>query len=118
MPPWRLFAMLTAAGTAWTLHLFAAYFVVALGCPRAWPGLGWLLAGATGLFAVIAAGTGAGALRMRRRAGRSGAADVATLRLVLGVAALLAGLFTVGIVLGGTAAALVPVCQDPGVRAP
>ncbi|MGH7277348.1 MAG: hypothetical protein ACREJG_01520, partial [Candidatus Rokuibacteriota bacterium] len=52
------FIALGAAGVAWALHLAASYFLVAIGCPRDWPGLGWLLALATLACAMAAAASG------------------------------------------------------------
>jgi hypothetical protein len=105
-----LFA-LAGGGAAWALHLFAAYFVVAIGCARGWPAPGWLLAGITVIFAAAAASVAVVARRARRRA--RGADDSAEARRLLHtVGMLLGGLFAVMILVGGLTALALPPCQS------
>jgi hypothetical protein len=109
----RVFLALVGGGAAWILHLCAAYVLVALGCPRGWPGLGWLLAALTLACASAALGVGLVAVRRRRQARADDTAEVR--RLLLGVGALLAGLFALAIVGGGMAALVLPPCQGVAI---
>jgi hypothetical protein len=100
------------AGVAWTVHLFAGYFLVALGCPRAWA-VGWMIALVTALTAGVSLATAVMSVRGWRRGRRRDDAGAAT--LLYGAGALLAGLFTVAIVLGGMAAVILSPCQSVGI---
>jgi hypothetical protein len=100
---------LTGSGVAWSAHLFAGYFLVALGCPRGWP-LGSMLAGATAVAAAAALGIGVGAARAWRRSGPAPNDDHVT-RLLFGAAALLAGLFTLAIVVSASTALVLSPCR-------
>ena len=104
--PWLA---LGGGGLAWSAHLFAGYFLVALGCPRAWP-LGWLIAAVTLVAAAVSLTTGVLSLIGRRRAPARGAAA-----LLYGAAALLAGIFTVAILLGGMTSLILPPCQGMAI---
>jgi|SRR5690606_30086028 hypothetical protein len=62
----RLFIAVFGGPIAWSLHLLASYFLVALFCATGWPGLGVGLAAATALAAAAAAGSGLVAWRAWR----------------------------------------------------
>ena len=104
-----LFLALAGGGVAWTLHLFAGYFLVSLGCPRGWALTGTLLA-VTAVCAASALAVAIVASRQRKRV-RHGSADGETPQLLLGVSALLAALFAVMIIFGGLAVAALSPCQ-------
>jgi hypothetical protein len=110
----RPLLVLVGGGVAWTLHLFAGYFLVSVGCPRAWPALGWWIAAATALTATAAIGVGVSGLRAWRRSrpGENDADAEEARRLVFAVGGLLAALFTVAILLAGLAAVVLPPCQS------
>ena len=107
--PWLA---LGGGGIAWTAHLLGGYFLVALGCPRAWP-LGSLIAVLTVLTAAVSLAIGLLSLRGRRRAPAS--ADGGATTLFYGAAALLAGLFTLAILLGGMTALILPPCRGMAI---
>jgi len=113
----RVLLALTGSGTAWLIHLSAAYTLIALGCPRGWPALGWQLTGLTVACATATAAIGVAALRRRRhlrdRMHLDPGADAR--RLLLGVAGLLAGLFTLLVVGGGVAALAWPPCHGAAI---
>jgi hypothetical protein len=102
------------SGTAWIVHFGAAYVVVALGCPRGWPALGWLLAALTVVCASAALAVGVFAFRRRRRAARGNAAGEAQ-RLLFAVGILLAALFALAVVAGGVAVVALPPCQPVAI---
>jgi hypothetical protein len=99
-------------GIAWTVHLFAGYVLVALGCPRAWP-LGSMLAAATVLTAGMSLAIGVMSVRRWRRVPVNVDDDAAA--LLYGAGAMLAGLFTVAILLGGVAALILPPCRGVAI---
>lgn len=105
-----LLLALVGGGTAWVLHLFIGYFVVALGCPRGWPAIGATLVVVTALCVAVAVGVGAVAWRGRDRARRL-PDDGETLRLLLSVAVSLATLFALMIILGGLTVVTLSPCQ-------
>ena len=107
-----LWLAITGGGLAWTAHLFSAYFVVALGCPRSWP-VGALLAVMTVAAAAVALGGGLVSARRWRRARTHDALEAPALMLAAG--ALLAGLFTLGIVLGGVGAIILSPCRGVAI---
>jgi hypothetical protein len=107
--PWLA---LGGGGIAWTVHLLAAYFLIALGCPRAWP-LGWLIAVVTLLAAGVSLTTGVLSVRGWRR--RTASGDGGATPLLYGAAALLAGLFTLAILLGGVTTLILPPCQGVAI---
>lgn len=98
---------LLGGGSTWLVHLGGAYTLVAVGCARGWPALGWQFAGLTLLCAGAAVAVGVLAVRRRRRL----RADDEARRLLLGVGALLAGLFTLLVIGGGVAAVVLPPCR-------
>jgi hypothetical protein len=102
---------LTGGGTAWLVHLGGAYVLVALGCPRGWPALGWQLAGLTVMCATVAVAIGVLSVRRRRPLPHNAEAP----RLLLGVGALLAGLFALLVLGGGLAAVVLPPCRGVGI---
>jgi hypothetical protein len=107
--PWIAIA---SGGLAWAVHLFAGYFLVALGCPRGWPlnavlTLVTLVTGMTSLGVGLISGD-------RWWRARAGGADGAA-ALLYGTAALLGGLFTLAIVLSGIAALIVSACHDAAI---
>lgn len=107
--PWLA---LGGGGIVWTVHLLTAYFLVALGCPRAWP-LGWLIAVLTFLAAGVSLATGVLSVRGWRR--RPASEDNGATPLLYGAAALLAGLFTLAILLGGMTMLILPPCQGVAI---
>ena len=108
--PWLA---LGGGGIAWTVHLLAGYFVVALGCSRGWP-LGRLIA----ILTVVAAGaslaTGVLSLRGWRRPAAS-AEDGGARALLYRAAAFLAALFTLAILLGGATTLILRPCQGVAI---
>ena len=107
--PWLAIA---GGGTAWTVHLFAGYFLVSLGCPRSWP-LGAPLALVTVLTAGVSIAVGVSSVRGWRRAPASDGA--AARGLLFAAAALLAGLFTLAILLGSLAALMLGPCTGVAI---
>lgn len=107
--PWLAIA---GGGAAWAVHLFAGYFLVAVGCPRSWP-LGWMLIAVTGLTAALALAIGVISADRWWRARAYDDGQGAT--LLYGTAALLGGLFTVAIVLGGVATLMLSACRDVAI---
>jgi hypothetical protein len=99
---------LAGGGTAWMLHLAAAYFLVSIGCARGWPALGSALATSTAACATAALVVAVIAWRARRRTGRGGAEAS---RFLLGVGVSLSVLFAVMIVLGGLTVVALPPCR-------
>src|SRR5262245_18489715 len=111
-----LLLALVGGGAVWTIHLFASYFLAAIGCPRGWAALGWLVGILTAVCAAAAVAVAlAGRRRMRRaRPARDGEATEAQ-RLLLTVGIVLGALFAIMIVAGGVAAvALSPCPTIPG----
>lgn len=109
--PWLA---LVGGGIAWTVHLSAGYFLVSVGCPRSWP-LGWTLAVVTVLAAGASLAVGMTSLRGWRRAPEADRDDPTTRRLFFAAGALLAGLFTVAILLGGLAAVILSPCRGVAI---
>jgi hypothetical protein len=107
--PWLA---LGGGGIAWTVHLLAGYFLVALGCPRAWP-LGSLIAVLTLVAAAVSCATAVLSLRGRRRT--PAPSDGGATALLYGAAALLAGFFTLAILLGGMTMLILPPCQGAAI---
>jgi hypothetical protein len=107
--PWLA---ITGGGLAWTAHLFAGYFVVALGCPRSWP-VGTLLGVITVTAAAGALGSGIVSARRWRLTKRHDGSHARALMFAAG--ALLAGLFALGIVLGGLGALILSPCRDVAI---
>ncbi|HEY7516862.1 MAG TPA: hypothetical protein VIE36_01105 [Methylomirabilota bacterium] len=105
--PWLA---LGGGGLAWSAHLLTGYFLVALGCPRTWP-LDWLIAAVTLIAAAVALATGVLSLIGWRRAPARGDATA----ILYGAGVLLAGLFTIAILLGGTTALILPACQGVAI---
>lgn len=105
-----LFALLGGA-LAWTLHLFASYAVVAVGCLHGWSGARPTLAAVT--FAALGLALSAGIVAVR-----SGSDDrllgpetgAATERFTLGLGVRLSALFGFLILLGGLVPFLAPLC--------
>lgn len=62
----RLLVALVGSPLAWTLHLFAAYAIVALWCANGWGGVGAAIGVLTALCAAAAVGSGALAVGLRR----------------------------------------------------
>jgi hypothetical protein len=107
--PW---IALASGGVAWAIHLLAGYFLVALGCPRAWP-LG-------GLLVVVTLVTGAISLAVGLISGdrwwsARASGDEGSAAMLYATAALLGGLFTLAIVLGGITAVILPACRDAAI---
>jgi hypothetical protein len=109
--PW---IAITGGGIAWAAHLFTGYFLVALGCPRSWP-VDVMLAVVTVTTASVALGIGVAGVRGWRGAKRHDGPDARTLMFAAG--ALLAGLFALGIVLGGVAALILSPCRGAAIGA-
>ena len=107
--PWLA---ITGGGLAWTAHLFAGYFVVALGCPRSWP-VGSLLGVIT--VAAAAAALGSGFVSARRWQQTKRHDGFHTRALMFAAGTLLAGLFTLGIVLGGLSALILSPCRGVAI---
>jgi hypothetical protein len=107
--PW---IALGGGGVAWTVHLFAGYFLVALGCPRSWP-LSWMLGVVMVLTAGISLAIGVMSVRGWRRAPASD--DDGATALLYGAAAMLAGLFTVAILLGSITALILSPCHSVAI---
>ena len=101
MSPIRLLFALLGGALAWTLHLFASYAVVAVGCLHGWSGARPSLAVVT--LAALALAVGAGIVAVRPA---SGDAE----RFTLGLGARLSALFGFLIVLGGLVPFLAPLC--------
>lgn len=109
--PWIAIA---GGGVAWTVHLFAGYFLVALGCPRSWP-VSAIFAAVTLVTAGMSVGLGVMGVRGWRRAAATADEDGEARRLIFAAATLLAGLFTLAILLGGVTALSLPPCRDVGI---
>lgn len=110
MPRLALLWAVAGGGAAWMLHLFAGYFLVAIGCSRSWSALGATLAAVTTLCAAGSLGVTIGAWRRRRRTRRA-SDDGDASRLLLSIATLLGVLFALMILLGGLTVAALPPCQ-------
>jgi hypothetical protein len=92
------------APLAWVLHLSASYFLVALGCTVNWSGARAAILIVT--IACTAAAAGAGWLGLRHR--QHDGAGVRDFMAIGGAA--LAGLFALGILLGGLPPLFLPLC--------
>ena len=97
-------------GTVWALHLLAGYFLVSLGCPRAWPALTGMLGAVTAACVVLGLGMAVVARREQRRIVRT-ADDGDAAHMLLGISILLASLFVVMVIMSGLAVVALPPCQ-------
>jgi hypothetical protein len=113
----RVLFGLLGAPLAWTVHLSASYFILAVACPAEWRHTGAALAGLTLLCLAVAAAAGLAAYRLWRRVGnaRGDWGEALTepggrsaLLMMVGMA--LAPVFALIILLGGLIPVLVPVC--------
>jgi hypothetical protein len=111
---YRPWIAIGGGGAAWAVHLFAGYFLVALGCPREWP-LGGMLTVVTVLAAGVALAIGMLSARGWWRAPARDGDDDGASALLYGAAAMLAGLFTVAILLGGITALMVSPCRSVAI---
>ncbi len=101
---------------AWTLHLFASYFVVAVACATGWGGAAATVVVLTVALALAAIATGVFGLRHWRQV-QSAASWTHALNeaggeegLLFLVGVMLAALFALLIVMNGLSPLLVPVC--------
>jgi hypothetical protein len=122
----RLLLALLGAPVAWTVHLLAAYVIVAAWCAAGWPGAGLAIGALTVVCAAAAVAAGMLALRLWRRGQARLVADAepggpegwdarmgerGALFVFLAVVGLfMAALFTYLIVLQGVPPLLAPVC--------
>jgi hypothetical protein len=116
VPAWVKVVAFLGGPLAWTLHLFACYFVVALACTSEWAGATLAIALLTIGLAALAIATGVFALRRWRRVQHAAswthalneAGGEEGLLFLVGV--MLAALFALLIVMNGISPLLVPVC--------
>ena len=112
-----IFTSVLGAPVAWTLHLFASYLILTIGCRTGWAGTTPAILVVTILFAAAAFASGVLAFRRWQRTSgedrdwRMAISEPRTRDLLWMLGILAAALFGVTILLAGLPPLLVPLCQ-------